>query len=159
MHRRRYLHRTRAQRLSIFNVGDRDRKKRPIPIKNRRRRTKMSSQWQIPRRTFLKGLGATIALPVLDAMVPVKAFGKTASASPLRLGVIFVPNGAHMQDWTPATYGADFELPRILKPLQPVKNDLLVLTGLTHDKGRPNGDGPGDHARSASSFLTGAQPL
>jgi hypothetical protein len=121
----------------------------------------MNKSWHIPRRTFLRGLGATIALPVLDAMVPLKglAAGTDAAKPPVRMGVVFVPNGAHMQDWTPAMDGADFELPRILKPLQPVKSDLLVLTGLTHDKGRANGDGPGDHARSASSFLTGAQPL
>lgn len=122
----------------------------------------MNSNWQLPRRTFLKGLGATMALPMLDVMQPVRAFAATGSATPkhpVRMAVLFVPNGAHMPDWTPLTDGADFELPRILKPLQPVKSDLLVLTGLTHDKGRANGDGPGDHARSASSFLTGAQPL
>jgi hypothetical protein len=121
----------------------------------------MSIRWQVPRRTFLKGLGATIALPLLDAMAPLKTLAGTASTTtrPLRFGVMFVPNGAHMQDWTPLTEGVDFELPHILKPLQPVKSDILVLTGLTQDKGRPNGDGPGDHARSASSFLTGAQPL
>lgn len=118
------------------------------------------SNMQIPRRTFLRGLGATVALPLLEVMTPVKTLaGVGATKPPVRMGVIFVPNGAHMQDWTPATEGPDFDLPRILKPLQPVKSDLLVLTGLTHDKGRANGDGPGDHARSASSFLTGAQPL
>lgn len=120
----------------------------------------MSSMCQIPRRTFLKGLGATIALPMLEVMSPVRALGaSTAAKPPVRMAVLFVPNGAHMPDWTPLMDGADFELPNILKPLQPVRSDLLVLTGLTHDKGRANGDGPGDHARSASVFLTGAQPL
>jgi hypothetical protein len=63
-----------------------------------------------------------------------------------------------MQDWTPKSEGFGFQLPHILEPLAPYTDDLLVMTGLTHDKGRANGDGPGDHARSATSFLTGAQP-
>jgi hypothetical protein len=74
------------------------------------------------------------------------------------MAFIFVPNGVHGPDWTPATEGYGFELPYILSPLAPVQDNVLVLTGLTHDKGRANGDGPGDHARSASVFLTGAQP-
>ena len=117
----------------------------------------------LPRRTFLKGLGTAVALPLLDAMAPVKslasAAGPAAQTAPLRLAFLFVPNGAHMPAWTPAQTGANFELPYILEPLAPVKRDLLVLSGLTHDKGRANGDGPGDHARSATAFLTGAQPL
>ena len=72
---------------------------------------------------------------------------------------MFVPNGVHMPDWTPTATGAAFDLPYILKPLAPVKRDLLVLSGLTHDKGRNNDDGAGDHARSAGVFLTGSQPL
>ena len=74
------------------------------------------------------------------------------------MGFIFVPNGVHLPDWTPTTYGYGFQLPHILQPLAPVQDDLLVISGLTHDKGRANGDGPGDHARSASVFLTGSQP-
>src|SRR5678816_3193349 len=75
------------------------------------------------------------------------------------MAFLFVPNGAHMPDWTPSLEGADFELPYILQPLQPFKNDLLVLSGLAQDRGRANGDGGGDHARSAGSWLTSAQPL
>ena len=74
------------------------------------------------------------------------------------MGFIFVPNGVHLPDWTPTTDGYGFQLPHILQPLAPVQDDLLVISGLTHDKGRANGDGPGDHARSASVFLTGSQP-
>src|SRR5262249_45546054 len=69
-----------------------------------------------------------------------------------------VPNGAHMRDWTPAAVGCDFELPATLKALEPFQEDLLVLSGLTCDKARPHGDGPGDHARAMSAFLTGSQP-
>lgn len=120
----------------------------------------MNSQLHIPRRAFLRGLGAAIALPMLDAMMPKRAFGAIAGGKPpVRMGFMFVPNGAHMQDWTPLADGADFDLPWILQPLQPHKSELLVLTGLTHDKGRANADGGGDHARSAGSWLTGAQPL
>lgn len=74
------------------------------------------------------------------------------------MAFIFVPNGVVMNNWMPKTEGYGFQLTRTLEPLAPVKDDLLVLSGLTHDKGRANGDGAGDHARSASVFLTGAQP-
>jgi hypothetical protein len=74
------------------------------------------------------------------------------------MGFLFVPNGVHLPDWTPETDGYGYDLPYILNPLAPVQDDLLVISGLTHDKGRANGDGAGDHARSASVFLTGAQP-
>ncbi len=121
----------------------------------------MSSNNTLPRRSFLKGVGAAVALPMLDAMTPGRAFSaaKAASAPPVRAAFIFVPNGVHMDNWTPTATGANFELPSILEPLAPLKNDLLVLSGLTHDKGRANDDGPGDHARNAGVFLTGAQPL
>jgi hypothetical protein len=75
------------------------------------------------------------------------------------MAFFFVPNGMHMPDWVPTAEGADFQLPWIMQPLQPCKNELLVLSGLTQDKGRHNGDGAGDHARAAASWLTGAQPL
>jgi len=74
------------------------------------------------------------------------------------MAFVYVPNGVHMPDWRPAATGADFELPRTLEPLREVKSDLLVMSGLTADKARPNGDGPGDHARAMAAFLTGAQP-
>ncbi len=120
-----------------------------------------TERFQIQRRTFLRGLGASMALPLLDIMRPVRALASAVGASqtPVRMAFLFVPNGANMGEWTPAATGADFDLPYILKPLQSHKNDLLVLSGLTHDKGRANGDGGGDHARSAGSWLTGAQPL
>jgi len=81
-----------------------------------------------------------------------------AAPSPTRMAFIFVPNGVNLDHWTPKTEGYGFALPATLEPLALVKDDLLVLSGLTHDKGRANGDGAGDHARSASVFLTGSQP-
>lgn len=77
--------------------------------------------------------------------------------APRRLAFVFIPNGANMADWTPQGEGTQFALPYILEPLQPWQDDLLVLSGLTHDKARPNGDGAGDHARSSATYLTAAQ--
>src|SRR6266436_1059316 len=122
----------------------------------------MEKKWQIPRRTFLKGMGTAMALPLLESMVPRVSLAATAAGlpkgPPRRMAFVYVPNGANMADWTPATVGSDFELPYILDPLKPHQKDFLVLSGLAHDKGRPNGDGPGDHARASASFLTGSQP-
>lgn len=114
---------------------------------------------QVSRRNALRGLGVTMALPFLESLAPRVAFAKTAVVNPpTRMAYFFVPNGVHVANWQPQTEGFGFELPYILEPLANVQDDLLVITGLTHDKGRANGDGPGDHARSASVFLTGAQP-
>ncbi|MBX9678420.1 MAG: DUF1552 domain-containing protein [Gemmataceae bacterium] len=116
----------------------------------------------ISRRTLLRGVGASLALPWLEAMGPMASWANTTTAAgnrtPNRMAFVYVPNGVHMQDWTPKTEGANFELPKILEPLAPVREHLTVLTGLTADKARPNGDGAGDHARAMAAFLTGAQP-
>lgn len=113
---------------------------------------------KIPRRTFLRGMGTVVALPMLEAMMPLSALAQSPKNRPLRLAYIFVPNGVNMADWTPQKEGTGFELPYILEPLRGVRDSLLVLTGLTADKARPNGDGAGDHARSAAAWLTGCQP-
>src|SRR6266700_3968550 len=122
----------------------------------------MNKTWQIPRRTFLTGLGTVIALPMLEAMVPpskLLAAGASEAAKtvPRRMAFIYIPNGANMEDWTPKTVGAGYDLPYILQPLESLKNDFQVISGLAHDKARPHGDGPGDHARASASFLTGCQ--
>lgn len=122
----------------------------------------MQKNWQIPRRTFLRGLGTVMALPMLEVMAPplkVLAAGadKTTSPIPRRMAFVYIPNGANMADWTPKAVGTEFELPAILEPLQPLQKDIQVFTGLAHDKARPNGDGPGDHARASATFLTGCQ--
>ncbi|HXW04755.1 MAG TPA: DUF1552 domain-containing protein [Vicinamibacterales bacterium] len=111
----------------------------------------------LPRRTFLKGMGAVVALPVLDAMTP--AFAATRSASrPVRLAFTYVPNGITMNEWTPAAAGRAFEFTRVLKPLERFREDTLLLSGLAHKNGNALGDGPGDHARAAASYLTGVHP-
>jgi Protein of unknown function (DUF1552) len=115
----------------------------------------------ISRRTVLRGLGAAVALPWLEAMGPLTAWAAStapAKAAPNRMAFLYVPNGKNMADWTPKVEGAAFELPAILEPLKPVKDELLVLTGLTADKARAHGDGGGDHARALAAFLTGCQP-
>jgi hypothetical protein len=116
---------------------------------------------QIPRRTFLRGLGGMVALPFLESLRPARALAVVADAvpAPVRLAFVYVPNGLHMPHWTPSYEGALTDLPPILEPLAPFKRDMLLLTGLTQDKGRANGDGPGDHARAAASWLTGSQAL
>jgi Protein of unknown function (DUF1552) len=117
----------------------------------------MTALQPLNRRTFLRGLGVTMALPLLEAMAP-RALA-AAGKSPVRMAFIYVPNGVNMREWTPSATGADFQLPYSLDPLKPHKNDLMVISGLAQDKGRANGDGPGDHARAAGTWLTGAQPL
>lgn len=117
--------------------------------------------WHLPRRTFLRGLGTTLALPFLDAMLPLRLLAsegaKAVPKYPRRLAFLYIPNGADMANWTPKTEGADFDLPATLEPLKPYQQDLQVLSGLAHDKARPNGDGAGDHARASATFLTAAQ--
>ena len=119
----------------------------------------MSKDRNISRRTVLRGLGASLALPFLEVMSPAMAAAEAAAAAPVRMAFCFVPNGVNLKNWIPQSAGSDYQLPWSLQPLSAVRDDLLVLTGLTHDKGRANGDGAGDHARSASVFLTGAQPV
>ena len=119
----------------------------------------MVTRKHLSRRTLLRGFGTALALPVLDSMVPVFSAPATLAAkTPRRLAFVYVPNGIIMQEWTPSVTGTAFEMPRIMKPLEPVRQKLLVLSGLTHNTGRALGDGPGDHARAASTFLTGVHP-
>ena len=115
----------------------------------------------LSRRSILKGLGAAIALPVLDAMTPAFAAASKVvdGAAPRRMAFMYVPNGIIMDQYTPATAGADFQLPRILEPLAAYREDFMILSGLTLNGGRALGDGAGDHARAASSFLTSAHPV
>ena len=112
----------------------------------------------LPRRTFLKGMGTVIALPVLDAMTPALAATARSGKAPLRLAFTYVPNGITMTDWTPKADGTAFDYTRVLKPLERFRKDTLVLSGLAHRNGNALGDGPGDHARAAASYLTGVHP-
>ena len=111
----------------------------------------------LPRRTFLRGMGAMVALPVLDAMTP--AFAAPAMRkAPLRMAFTYVPNGITMAEWTPKVAGAGFEYTRVMKPLEKFRADTVVLSGLAQKNGNALGDGPGDHARAAAAYLTGVHP-
>ena len=108
----------------------------------------------IPRRTFLRGVGATMALPFLDAMVP--AFSATPDPA-IRMGVVYVPNGMAMKNWWPATEGAAFEFSPILQSVAPFRDQVLVLSGLDSNPGEPfPGDGDvAPHERATAAFLAG----
>ncbi|MCW5941320.1 MAG: DUF1552 domain-containing protein [Fimbriimonadaceae bacterium] len=112
----------------------------------------------LPRRTFLRGLGTVMALPLLEAMTPLSAFAQTSHRRPTRMAFISVPNGVNMDFWRPGPEGALGPLPETLAPLEPLKDRLTVLTGLTQKNAFALGDGPGDHARSSAAWLTGVHP-
>src|SRR5438874_2262523 len=108
----------------------------------------------IPRRAFLRGTGAALALPVLDAMTPALA---AETKRPIRMSFIEVPNGIMMDKWTPATEGADFALTPILEPLAPYRDRMLVLSGLDQRQSAALGfEVGGDHPRACTAWLTGA---
>jgi len=112
----------------------------------------------VPRRMFLRGIGSTLALPLLDAMIP--ALGRAdTSKSPVRLGIVYVPNGMWpMNRWTPTTEGAGFELSPTLAPLAPFRDQLLVVSGLAHKEAMSTSEDPsGPHAHACSSYLTGVR--
>lgn len=109
----------------------------------------------LSRRTLLRGLGAAIALPMLDAMTPALAAIGPIRKPPVRLVFVYVPNGIIMKDWTPKGMGKDYEITRILNPLKAYRDDMLVLSGLADHNGNELGDGAGDHARAGASFLSG----
>jgi hypothetical protein len=109
----------------------------------------------LARRTFLRGLGAAVALPVLDAMSP--AFAASSVSKPVRAAWLYVPNGIDMRHWVPGEEGALGTLPRVLAPLEAVKNDVMVLSNLTANWGRPLLVGAGDHGRAAAAYMTGVE--
>jgi hypothetical protein len=119
----------------------------------------------LPRRTFLRGIGATLALPLLDAMVPAMSAMAQSAASPVRrLGFIYMPNGvarnfSGINYWTPKGAGTGFELSTILTPLAPYRDRMLVVSGLAQHQADAHDDGAnGDHTRGTSSWLTGVHP-
>jgi Protein of unknown function (DUF1552) len=110
----------------------------------------------LPRRTFLRGLGATIGLPLLEAMVPaMTALAQTAAKPIPRLGFIYHPMGTIYDQWTPSREGAQFDIPRILAPLTPHRDRLMVISGLAHKEGASQGDGSFPHPRAGAVWLSG----
>jgi len=108
----------------------------------------------LPRRTFLRGAGAALALPLLDAMSP--AFAAPAKP-PVRLAFLYVPNGIDMKNWNIDDGAFTSAFPRVMKPLEGFKDDILQIGNLTHNSGRALLDGAGDHGRCCGSYLTGIQ--
>ena len=120
----------------------------------------MNFKKAIPRRTFLKGAGATLALPLLESMAPAFAGpADTALKPPVRLAVVYVPNGIIMEKWTPEAEGAGFAMTPILEPLAPFRDRLLVLTGLNQKSAdAAPGENNGPHTRTTAVYLTGVHP-
>lgn len=105
-------------------------------------------------------MGTALALPMLEGALPLSALAQSLRPAqrPNRIAFLFVPNGVNMEHWTPATEGALDTLPTVLEPLQPLKSEFQVLTGLAQRNAFALGDGPGDHARSSAAWLTGVHP-
>lgn len=103
--------------------------------------------FRLNRRHFLRGTGVAMGLPLLEAMLPDKAY----AASPARMIGYFCPNGMHMSSWTPKSTGTNYTLSETLKPLEGVKSDLLVLSKMQNNVKKAGG---GDHATGTASFLT-----
>ncbi len=119
----------------------------------------MLTQKALARRTFLRGVGVTVALPLLDAMVPaLKATSLTAASPVTRLGFVYVPNGIVQKGWLPSKVGTGYEFLSTMKPLEPFRDKMLVLSNLMQNGGRALGDGAGDHARAGATWLTGVHP-
>ncbi len=160
----RIARRARPPRLSVFGPGHGRGRERAVPaspIFHQDRGQTMIPQ-RLSRRTALRGLGVSVALPLLEAMRPAPLFARPGDrglkSPPLRMAFLYVPNGVHMPAWVPRPDGARFTLPAILEPLLAVKDDLVVLSGLSLRPACALGDGGGDHARAMASFLTGCHP-
>ena len=111
------------------------------------------SKKTLPRRTFLRALGTTVALPFLDAMVP--ALSARALKPTPRFGFVYIANGVIQKQWIPAATGANFELTPTLQPFANVRSKITVLSGLSHLQADTFGDGTGDHPRASAVWLTG----
>ena len=120
----------------------------------------MITRKHLPRRTFLRGLGATVALPLLDGMVPALGSATMQAAETIRrLGIVYIPNGMFMPNWTPPGESGVLKITPTLEPLVRFKDRMVMVSGLCSEEGiaRP-GEGAGDHARAAGAFLTGVHP-
>jgi hypothetical protein len=111
----------------------------------------------LSRRTFLHGVGVTLALPFLESMVPAGTpLAQTAAKGTSRFGAIYFPHGATMDKWTPAADGSSFELSEILQPLQPFMSRVNIISDLSHPQAYGGGSATSNHNRSAATFLSGA---
>ena len=114
------------------------------------------TQKALPRRTFLRGVGATLTLPFLDAMVPAaSSVARAVTAPARRVGFIYIPNGVIQDQWVPSKTGRNFDLSPILSPLESLRERVLVLSNLAHRQADSFGDGNGDHPRATAVWLSG----
>jgi hypothetical protein len=118
----------------------------------------MITRKALSRRTLLRGLGASVALPFLDAMTPALASSTLPGGRPNRMAFVYVPNGIDMRFWNPNYEGKLGELPATLAPMAPLRDKITLLSNLTHNNGRALLDGAGDHGRCSGAYLTGVQP-
>ena len=114
---------------------------------------------EISRRTLLRGVGATLALPLLERMTPTAALARAVTTPVVRFCTVYVPNGIVMERWTPTAEGADFAFTPTLRPLEPYRDHLLVLSGLDNTGARSRSGASGAHAKPAGAFMTGIEPL
>ncbi|OFW26085.1 MAG: hypothetical protein A3H97_14055 [Acidobacteria bacterium RIFCSPLOWO2_02_FULL_65_29] len=113
----------------------------------------------LPRRTFLRGLGAVVALPVLDAMVPALSAAQTAARPAVpRLGFVYAPNGSFLPNFFPQQVGRQFELTPVLKPLESVRDRIVVVSGLANKGAENLSEGGGVHTRIGAAWLSGTRP-
>lgn len=121
--------------------------------------------WSLSRRTFLRGLGACLAVPSLESLRPFQAgasappaaLATTPSGAPLRMAYVYFPNGAIQPNWWPTGEGKDFQFARTMQPLEKLRHEIQVMGGLDHLNATPGPDGAGDHARASGTFLTGVR--
>src|SRR5438094_1011795 len=112
----------------------------------------------LPRRTFLRGMGVTLALPLLDASVPALTPVARAATLPRRLGFVYIPNGAAIPHWQPKGDGALSALSPSLAPLEPFKSQVILPIGLSQKQAESFGDGNGEHSRAGTVWLSGVHP-
>jgi hypothetical protein len=119
----------------------------------------MISKKALARRTFLRGMGVTLALPFVDAMVPAfSVLAQTAGKPAQRMGFFYVPNGIQLVNFLPKTDGRDFEMTPILSPLTPFRDQLTIVSGLANKQADPLDLGTGSHTRSQATWLSGSRP-
>ncbi len=122
---------------------------------------RLITKMHIPRRTFLRGMGVTMSLPLLDSMIPAQTpLARTAANPKVRMGLCFIPHGAVMNNWTPTEEGVMSTMSRTLMPLEPFRKNVVVVSNLAHAMAAPGGPGDngGDHTRSPAVFLNGVHP-
>lgn len=117
----------------------------------------MNFRLPVERRRFLRGLGSALVLPAFESAQAAPGLATTRTGAPLRMAVVYFPNGAIQPDWWPNTARKTFELGRTMAPLESLRSKIQIIRGLDHHEANPGADGAGDHARASGTFLTGVR--